>query len=140
MREIKFRLWNGASMEPVGAITFHTDESYHVNDEYPVNDQTMEQAFGGIQYFLMAFSGLRDKHGQEIYDGDIVRCGERVGIGRLLKPVMGEVHYVGSCACFCIRIPDGDDGGTVSWEFGHYADKEVIGNIYENPDLLKIER
>src|SRR5262245_39689182 len=73
MREIKFRLWNGAAMEPVGTLTFHTDGSYHVNDEYPVNDIEMESRFGGNRYHLMQFTGLHDKNGKEIYEWDIVK-------------------------------------------------------------------
>jgi YopX protein len=74
--------------------------------------------------------------------GDIVTCGERIGVRSLLRATKGEVHYVENSACFCIQIPwieygNTDDGSKISWEMGHYSDIEVIGNIYENPELLK---
>jgi uncharacterized phage protein (TIGR01671 family) len=121
MREIKFRLWNGSVMEPVGTLSFHTDASFHVNDEYPVNDVAMEKQFGGNRYFLMQFTGLKDKNGKEIYEGDIL------AIGPQAYPVIW------------------DDKGTHGWKldtphFGLGASQstfyEVIGNIHENPELL----
>jgi hypothetical protein len=39
-------------------------------------------------------------------------------------------------AAFCITIPEGEDG-RVSWSFTNYLDKEVIGNVHENPELIK---
>jgi uncharacterized phage protein (TIGR01671 family) len=125
MREIKFRAWDGAKM-----LTNPKFEFFNHGKNGPAvmmanEDESVE---------IMQFTGAHDKNRTEIYEGDIVKCGERMGIGRLLKRVQGEVHYVGSCACFCVRIPEED--GSVSWEFGHYSDFEVIGNIYENPELL----
>jgi len=123
--ELRLRAWGGDYNKRMQFF-----DAFNVGDVYERNRWSLDRQP------LMQFTGTKDKNGKDIYEGDIVRCGERVGIGRLLRPVIGEIHYVGSCACFCIRIADGDDGGTVSWEFGHYADKEVIGTIYENPELL----
>lgn len=122
MREIKFRAW----------------DPYTKKMDYDCRDAL--SFWNGItvpegDHIPLQFTGSNDKTGKEIYDGDVVSCGERVGIGRLLKRVKGQVHYVDSCACFCVQISDGDQG-FVSWEFGHYADFKVIGNIYENPELL----
>jgi hypothetical protein len=142
MRKIKFRLWNGAGIEQVGTITFHTDGSYHVNDEYPVNDSEMETRFGGNQYHLMQATGLKDKNGKEIYEGDIVwaaKFDQNNGKKIVASIQWDETNRLRSAH---------------KWYLGRYTlklarpildrisdfDKEqkwkVIGNIYENPGLL----
>jgi uncharacterized phage protein (TIGR01671 family) len=134
--EIKFRLWDGHKMQPVGSITFHTDSSYHVNDEFPVNDIEMEERFGGNKYHLMEFTGLKDKKGKEIYEGDYVACGLRMSINGILQKTEGDVVYSEGSGTFCIMTPD-KDGGHLGWEIARFCHFEVIGNIYENPHLLK---
>src|SRR6266404_5899559 len=116
MRPIKFRAWNGKQMfssVDVGYFAFSGNISWGFwkNDEEVVLDNTDEQAV------LMQFTGLLDKNGKEIYVGDLV-------ITQTDKP-------------FEIKDWNEDDGlyaiasGTIQ--------VEVIGNIYENPELLKTE-
>ena len=116
-------------MEPVATITFHTDGSYHINDEYPVNDQEMQTRFGGDRYHLMQFTGIRDKKDNDIYEGDIISFA-------MTKPGRRESGVVEWCNTCC-------SGFRVQWmKFGNndriamHNDIEVIGNIYENPELI----
>ena len=73
----------------------------------------------------MQFTGLLDKNGKEIYEGDVVR------LGSLL---VGEVKFdEGEFALFCtVRGAPWRDSLITSIEY-----REIIGNIYENSDLLK---
>lgn len=81
------------------------------------------------------YTGLKDKNGQEIYEGDIVKCVARPEY----KSDSGNREiYWGHDFGFCFRSPPTDEyeythGLPLSW--GGYESVEVIGNIYENPDL-----
>jgi uncharacterized phage protein (TIGR01671 family) len=137
MREIKFRLWNGSLIEPVGDITFHTDGSYHVNDEYPVNDKTMETKFGGNRYYLMAYTGLKDKSGRDIYEGDIVQTSSDDPATDMWKPEDWGYAQV-SMDLHGVHIVHGADHWPWNQEDTVFSLNylQVIGNIYENPELL----
>ena len=117
MREIKFRAWN-----PNEDIMRYSVDFYNLRDFFGwvcLND--LQDKFTVMQY-----TGLKDKNGKEIYEGDIVNC--RVSklegcpdIRIMLQPITydrGVYMAGGYCCWFCYQY-------------------EVIGNIYENPELLK---
>ena len=66
MREIKFRAVYSNGIIPVGKLEFFTDGSIHINELLPHH-----------HYALMQYTGLKDKNGKEIYEGDIVRIGKK---------------------------------------------------------------
>ena len=85
---------------------------------------------------VMQFTGLLDKKGREIYEGDYATAGLEMGVGRLLQKTEGDVIYVGSCGTYCVMTPN-SDGGHVGREIDRFRDIErPVGNIYENPELL----
>jgi len=117
-------------MEPVGEIVFNKDDSYHVNGEYPVNDKTMEEKFGGNTYFLMVWTGLKDKNGREINEGDIVTTPKCSGPRVVRYDAPEFLLYKGMGEDLDTKV-DCDRFSTPM------VFEEVIGNIYENPELLK---
>lgn len=74
---------------------------------------------------VMQYTGLKDKNGKEIWEGDIVKWETFKGIG--------EVFWDSDNAWWGLRDHDGEG----SWLSGSNSVCEVIGNIYENPDLLE---
>ena len=79
-------------------------------------------------YTLIQYIGLKDKNGVEIYEGDIVRC---------KHGWLGIVNYYSTAAHFaCEEIVTKrvNSHGPI---FDEWADLEIIGNIYENPELLE---
>ena len=75
---------------------------------------------------LLKPTGLQDKNGKEIYEGDICKNGDWVEDAHAYNYRTEEVMW------------DRDGAGWIGWNFNENGMTcEVIGNVYENPDLLK---
>ena len=80
-------------------------------------------------YIAMQFTGLLDRNNKEIYEGDIVKQEKWVSIGKYVNSI-GVVKYKGiNFTSECI----GDWSGSNAELNGN---AKVIGNIYENPELI----
>lgn len=125
MRELKFRAWDKISkkMFPVMMIDF--GQSYVMIEE--INGLWCERDFDEIE--IMQSTGLFDKNGKEIYEDDIVRITLTDGF-RYVVGEDGAVKY----KLGAFYILNGLDEYLIS-DF-HIDDIEVVGNIYENPELL----
>lgn len=113
-REIKFRAWNGKHKE------------MRVVDAMLRSGEVMcgEDAFKPDA--LMQYTGLKDKNGKEIYEGDILSI--RDGKPKQVK-WSDDIRNCGECS-------EVQATGFDLEEFCNSNEREVIGNIYENPDLL----
>lgn len=157
MREIKFRAWD-------------KEKNIMYYNETPDKDAIFVDTLGAINcwlnsndtYLFMQYTGLKDKKGKEIYEGDIVAHNEEVMSDN------GEdlPNYIDKRIDLNFRYGDGSIGErrwgkkieVVIWEesscgFEPFSDSqsncghcgggispnqiEVIGNIYENPELLE---
>jgi uncharacterized phage protein (TIGR01671 family) len=123
MREIKFRAWDKKLKEWMDI------EFYHL---VSFNGDVYFYSMGKLTKYpeaeLMQYTGLKDKNGKEIYEGDIIEEITKNGEGDKIRSVV--TFYDG------IFGDDTHDEWTVKElidDFGAY----VIGNIYENPDLIK---
>ena len=89
--------------------------------------------YSWYEFELMEFIGLKDKKGREIYEGDLVKY--TVGDS---DPVIDIVCYNKEYACFGLKDDTGDFLYSFDWILGETKldDIEIVGNIYENKDLL----
>lgn len=107
-RDIKFRAWNKATNTMWEDILNSNNWSF----SYFCTDV----------YIWMQYTGLDDKHGQGIYESDLVKDS-----GTLRK-----VLWFPEGAQFILQDIN-DDDWDIMWDGGNY---EVVGNIYQNKDLL----
>lgn len=128
-RQIKFRAFDKDNNR---MHYFHNGMQTDVGDWYITFDGKVYQRYGDVgddfelqNVELMQFSGLLDKNGKEIYEGDIVKSFDE----------NLTVFFNSTMGCWDLQYHGGDSIEMVD-ENGEY-DLEVIGNIYENPELLK---
>lgn len=128
MREIKFKAVYKNRLFPVRSIEFFLDGSYSLllmdSDGIFIPD---------LQYVgdIIQFTGLKDKENDEIYEGDIVQISKYDGS---LK-VNHTIEFKDGNFIFA-DYPHANYAGQ---RLGSYKDSNItiIGNIYENPELLK---
>lgn len=125
-RPIKFRAWDGEKKE-MYYWTLNDLLCRFGNKEY-ADDYTASPLFEWTQY-----TGLHDKNGKEIYEGDILRNGDE---GSTFNAGIGVVEYVTNNS---VGHPiNGYWAALYDEAFTIYPKQcEVIGNIHENPELLK---
>ena len=128
MREIKFRAWNGEMMSKPFSPTDLTATEYRSwtdNDGVSVAWPTENGSCNN----WMQYTGLKDKSGNEIYEGDIIQHqNEEADKTPYAVPTLSSTTW---------EIIYGI--GDTEWLIGdnQYSNIEILGNIHENPELLK---
>lgn len=139
-REIKFRAWDEGSKSMMYMHDLQSDEtpneilSVFLDDNY------------GCE--LQQFTGLTDKNGKDIYEGDVIELinedNDRIkvvcefGIARR-EILIGNGSVEVDISCFYFLLPNGKKSFPI---VNNYAGKhdlqlfEIIGNIYERPELI----
>lgn len=127
MREIKFRAWDKEDEVMIDWFWL-SSEGYLYETPATVYDTPHLELERNDDLIAMQYTGLKDAKGVEIYEGDIINY-ERRG-----KEQVGIVEYYASACSFLLS----DTHLLLSaGAFVPYFVGEVIGNIYENPELLE---
>lgn len=118
---------------------YHATQSNHACFErelkytsFILKDEFMDWGLGGLAEYEVIpetvgqFTGLLDKNGNKIFEGDIVKC-RSLEYGYTNK----AVYYNEDKARFVLSSLGTD------YDFGEYMTLEVIGNVYDNKELLK---
>ena len=140
MRDIKFRAWNKAREQMIQSenilkicfvrtehtpnLIVYTDRKINHFEEIREQDKRYCNEFELLQY-----TGIKDKKGKEIYEGDIF-----VHNNHNFTVIYDDTRFIGvdsdrSGKGYCCYVDSCYKNGSSSIE--------VIGNIYENPELLK---
>ena len=136
MRDIKFRCWDTENKEMLEVQELDYEDSY--NGQPMIRTTMYSDYFDTEDMILMQYTGLKDKNGKEIYEGDIVKF--KLYKGEEEKYFVGKVEYFGSS--FIVDANnDSDyhvydlDGFGIDFKY-NLEDCEVIGNVWEDSDLL----
>ncbi len=136
MRDIKYRMWYKSKSEMLDVEMIDFKNKHYYMENY---DKWLRSYLYEDEIELMQYTGLKDKNGKEIYEGDIVlyRDWEMAyeGGGNDSFINKGMVEYCEDNCCFNVTERQTIDISDVLYKDNE--DLEVIGNIYDNPELLE---
>ena len=124
MKELKIKAWlkKEKKMVSIIGIDFNYEYIRYTEDDNLFNENYKTAEFKNIE--LLQFTGLKDNGGQELYEADVIKFNDGI------DDIYGLISY------------DDEDGTyRVSYEniTEHLSDREgdfeIVGNIFENPDL-----
>lgn len=140
-REIKFRAWDKKHNRMKNESLLIQFDLQSGNAVYGMEREDGENVpYWPDEAEIMQYTGLKDKNGKEIYEGDILEMEvddefsfmSAAKDRRITREVTWQINY-GAGWNFGQSHKDGDK----RWSYPFYQQEcEVIGNIYENPELL----
>ena len=132
MRERKFRAWH---KEKKKMLSYGELFNIDCSGEYPflaLAAGHYEDCIEPLKVELMQFTGLQDKNGVDIYEGDILIYQHMFVDKKSVSEVIWNEKYSG----FASYVEDDERRYILEKELKNQF--EIIGNIYENPELLEV--
>ena len=124
MREFKMKAWLKKEKKMVSIIGIDLNYQYirYSDDGNLFKDDYKIAEFKDIE--LLQFTGAKDKAGQEVYEADVIKFNEGIA------DIYGLISYYDEDAVYCVSYEN------VTEHLSNMAgDFEIVGNIFENPDL-----
>lgn len=144
-REIKFRAFEKAGNQEDMCMTDSEYQEYLKERSFIYStENNAKRAFGFMfdfgysgcsneDFYISQYTGLKDKNGKEIYEGDIIKYSSQRWDAKtkvFVSPLINKEVVTDMVEWL-------QDYGYSTEELGMYKEIEVIGNIYENKELLK---
>lgn len=123
MHEFKFRAWDKEENRMIPWDFFC--------------DAGIKDLFNNDSLTVMQFTGLKDKHGKEIFENDIVKVWINTDLNAWEHQQLAQVVF--KCGCFCLQNNNRSillDDKCKKEPLNKFFECEAIGNIYENLDIL----
>jgi uncharacterized phage protein (TIGR01671 family) len=140
MREIKFRAWDSKYKVMDTGLFWIRNDGKTYDAAHRTYDTPNQEIEATEHFHLMQFTGLHDKNGKEIYEGDLLTS-ETLHLfeDEDIQNTPCEIAWLNSCCGFVLQ----QKGRKVAlseylagWDPTVFEHFEIIGNIYEQPELL----
>jgi len=133
MREIKFRVWDKNRKR---MYFWENIEAIHNNGILVIVADNNDWMLVPPNYELLQYTGLKDEQGKEIYEGDIIRYTYHIGgleFPNCIETIKWDIEITGFLPLSDYDVTEDDQSECCPIP----ETIEVIGNIYENPELLE---
>ena len=128
-RQLKFRCWDKLAKQ----FTY-PDKGYQGHYVLTLNGQfqNLQNGSGGDEYVVQQWTGLKDSKGIDVYEGDAINFLHEK------KYVKSEVVYASKFGMFVVVLEPNEKNEILTYKsLFDVGEFEVVGNIFENSELLK---